>query len=185
MERREFLKRLGFTGAAVAVTPQILAEIKPDPPAPISNGDITVITPDGRQIPCKSFSLDVLERTANGGIFDGDKCVFKIYDWSLEMERPFIDITPDPRYSPETVPFKEYAPGPSFSASVNGSGVIVEEFIPFNTDGPLRLILYDQDSVYDAEGYITALSYDVTFRESIEHALNFEISGEITRTFAG
>lgn len=183
MERREFFKRLGFAGAAVAVTPQILAEIKPDPPAPIAGADITVHTPDGRSIPCKSFSLEILERSANGGIYLGDQCVFKIYDWSLAIDRPLIDVTPDPRFSPKPVLYKEYACDPSYSASVNGSGVIVEEFIPFDTSALLRLVLFDKDSVYDAEGMITALSYGATVGEPIENAIEFQISGPITRTF--
>lgn len=174
MERRDFFKRLGFAGAAIAVTPQILAEIKPDPPSPIAGADLTVHTPDGREIPCKSFTMDILERPGNGGIYLGDDCVFKIYDWSLEINGHFFDGDKpiQPMYKDKGLS----------SAFVNGSGVIVEEFIPFDTSALLRLVLFDQDNVYDAEGMITALSYGATIGEPIENAIEFQISGPITRT---
>lgn len=182
MERRDFFKRLGFAGAAVAVAPQILAEIQPQKDA-IAGEELIVKTPDGREIPCKSFTMDILDTPARGGIYLGDDCVFKIYDWSLDIERPVIDVTPDPRFSPKPVLFKEYARGPA-SASITGSGCIVDDFIPFDTANLLRVVLFAPDCVYSAEGMITALSYDVPLGGRIEHALEFKISGEITRTEA-
>jgi hypothetical protein len=48
-----------------------------------------------------------------------------------------------------------------------------------------RLVLYDKDSVYDAEGYITALSYGATLGEPIENALTFQIDGRDYENFRG
>lgn len=185
MERRDFFKRLGFAGAAVAVAPQILAEIAPQSDA-IAGEELVVRTPDGREIPCKSFSMEIRETPARGGIYLGDDCVFKIYDWSLDIERPIIDVSRDPRYStPENPvpPWKEYAGGPP-SASITGAGAIVTEFVPFDMSSPLRVVLFASDCVYSAEGYITSLIYDAGIGEQISGSLEFKISGEITRTEA-
>lgn len=172
MERRDFFKRLGFAGAAVVVAPQILAEIQ-------SEANLIV----GEK---KDYALDmnIVERYSNGGIYLGDDLVFKIYDWSLEMGREFYDISRDPRYAtPENpVPlWKEYEPGPK-SCTLNGSGCMVSDAIPWDTPGPLKLVLFNRDYLLEAEGHISALSYGGEFW--IDADITFHILGQVTQRFA-
>lgn len=184
MERREFFKRLGFAGAAIAVSPQILAEVQSEL-NPAAGDALIIKTPDGTEIPCKSVNLDIAPWGGNGGIYLGDKCIFHIYEWSLDIESPLIDISRDPRYATKDYPvppYKEYMKGPT-SATLRGSGRIVEDYIPFDISSLLRLVLYDSDGVYDAEGIITSLSYGATPGEFIDSAIEFQISGEVTKTY--
>lgn len=182
MERREFFKRLGFTGAAIAVAPQILAEIQPTDDA-IRGEDITVHLPDGRSIPCKSTILDITV-PPRGGLYLGDDCIFHLFNWSLEIERPLIDVTRSPVFSTPmdpVPPWKEYLKGP-VSSRISGSGQMVEEFIPWNMEDQLRIVLYNEDRVIDAEGYITALSFGATMGDATDNYFEFEVNGPITQT---
>ena len=182
MERREFLKRLGYTGAAIAVAPKILAEIQPTDEA-IRGENVTVHLPDGRSIPCKSVILDIVTPPI-GGIYRGDDCIFHLFNWSLEADSPLIDVTRDPRYMAEDDPFtgvKEYINGP-VSFSLTGSGQMVQEFIPWNMEDQVRIVLYNEDKVLDAEGYITALSFSAVLGESIDNYIEFKVNGPITQT---
>ncbi len=113
-----------------------------------------------------------------GGIYRGEDCLFHLFDWSLVMERLLIDVTRNPVFStPEdpVPPGREYKNG-LISTGITGSGQMVEEFIPWNMDDKLRIVLYNEDAVLDAEGYITALSFSASMGEGTDNVSSFRLT---------
>lgn len=169
MNRRLFFKNLIGASAAAALGPKMLNaisdhEYEPTPGKPISTPHKVFHNEEGLWVLRNTDEL--VAWSAIPGI-------------SFHWERPIIDVTPDPRFSPKPVLYREYIGGcPEFWWTIENLHIL--DTTIFNMEYLLDIIVKRPEGTIRSAGYLTEYSILPEAMEIGTVSAKFRGSGEAT-----